>query len=112
MGREAYESLQLRSILKKHPLLLRRLQFGSLLLLHAAAGTLLEIAQVRVPNPIEGSVDGLLVFDSYGGPALAERVNKTESWRRLVLYRIVPPAQESSDESSIEPPRHSPSPLL
>ena len=38
-------------------------------------------AKVRVPNPIEGSVDGLLVFDSYGGPALAERVNKTESWR-------------------------------
>ena len=73
--------------------------------INAAAGTLLEIvAQVRVPNPIEGSVDGLLVFDSYGGPALAERVNKTESWRRLVLYRIVPPAQESSDESSIEPP--------
>ena len=73
--------------------------------IYAAAGTLLEIvAQVRVPNPIEGSVDGLLVFDSYGGPALAERVNKTESWRRLVLYRIVPPAQESSDESSIEPP--------
>lgn len=73
--------------------------------IYAAAGTLLEIvAQVRVPNPIEGSVDGLLVFDSYGGPALAERVNKTESWRRLVLYRIVPPAQESSGESSIEPP--------
>ncbi len=73
--------------------------------IYAAAGTLLEIvAQVRVPNPIEGSVDGLLVFDSYGGPALAERVNKTESWRRLVLYRIVPPAQENSDESSIEPP--------
>ena len=73
--------------------------------IYAAAGTLLEIvAQVRVPNPIEGSVDGLLVFDSYGGPALAERVNKTESWRRLVLYRIVPPAQESSDESSIGPP--------
>lgn len=60
----------------------------------APAGTLLEIvAKVWVPNPIQGSVDGLLVFDSYGGPALAERVNKTESWRRLVLYRIVPHAQ-------------------
>lgn len=73
--------------------------------INAAAGTLLEIvAQVRVPNPIKGSVDGLLVFDSYGGPALAERVNKTESWRRLVLYRIVPPAQESNDPLSIATP--------
>jgi hypothetical protein len=72
--------------------------------INAAAGTLLEIvAKVRVPNPIEGSVDGLLVFDSYGGPALAERVNKTESWRRLVLYRIVPPAQRSNDGLSVEP---------
>ena len=59
----------------------------------AAAGTLLEIsAQVWVPAAITGSVDGLLVFDSYGGPALAERVNQTGNWRRLVLYRMVPPA--------------------
>ncbi len=73
--------------------------------INAAAGTLLEIvAKVRVPNRIEGSVDGLLVFDSYGGPALAERVNKTESWRRLVLYRIVPPAQTSNDGSPDESP--------
>jgi hypothetical protein len=67
------------------------------------AGTLLEIvAKVWVPNPIQGSVDGLLVFDSYGGPALAERVNKTDSWRRLVLYRIVPPAQPQ--EATQSPP--------
>ena len=73
--------------------------------INAAAGTLLEIvAKVRVPNTIEGSVDGLLVFDSYGGPALAERVNKTESWRRLVLYRIVPPAQPGNDGSPGELP--------
>ena len=57
-----------------------------------------------MPNSIEGSVDGLLVFDSYGGPALAERVNKTESWRRLVLYRIVPPPQTSNDGTSGESP--------
>ena len=73
--------------------------------INAAAGTLLEIvAKVRVPNSIKGSVDGLLVFDSYGGPALAERVNKTENWRRLVLYRIVPPAQASNDGTSGESP--------
>lgn len=54
-------------------------------------GRLLEIqARVWVPRPIKGSVDGLLVFDSLGGPALAERVGVTSSWRRLVLYRIVP----------------------
>ncbi|MFM7290520.1 MAG: hypothetical protein ACKO6B_04725 [Planctomycetia bacterium] len=57
----------------------------------APAGRLLEIqARVWVPRPIKGSVDGLLVFDSLGGPALAERVGVTPSWRRLVLYRIVP----------------------
>jgi len=55
------------------------------------AGRLLEIqARVWVPKPIKGSVDGLLVFDSLGGPALAERVGMTPAWRRLVLYRIVP----------------------
>ena len=54
-------------------------------------GQLVEIsAQVRVEKPIVGSVDGLMVFDSLGGPALAERVGPTKTWRRLVLYRLVP----------------------
>ena len=67
--------------------------------IQAAAGTLMEIsAQVWVPESVQGSVDGLLVFDSYGGPALAERVNRTGNWRRLVLYRIVPPAIEPAAE--------------
>ena len=57
----------------------------------APTGKLLQIqARVWVPKPIKGSVDGLLVFDSLGGPALAERVGATGAWRRLVLYRIVP----------------------
>ncbi len=61
------------------------------------AGKLLEIeARVWVPQPVKGSVDGLLVFDSLGGPALAERVGQTPAWRRLVLYRIVP--QEAAGE--------------
>ena len=61
------------------------------------AGRLLEIqARVWVPRPIRGSVDGLLVFDSLGGPALAERVGMTPAWRRLVLYRIVP--ADAADE--------------
>jgi hypothetical protein len=58
----------------------------------APVGKLLEIsAQVWVPAAITGSVDGLMVFDSLGGPALAERVGATRDWRRLVLHRIVPP---------------------
>lgn len=59
--------------------------------LSAPPGKLIEIeAQVAVDAPIQGSVDGLLVFDSFGGPALAERVGQTKGWRRLVLYRMVP----------------------
>jgi len=59
--------------------------------LAAPAGKLLEIsARVWVPKPIQGSVDGLLVFDSLGGPALAERIGATRDWARLTLYRIVP----------------------
>ena len=58
---------------------------------HAPSGKLLQIeAQVWVQQPVKGSVDGLLVFDSLGGPALAERVGPAPQWRRLVLYRIVP----------------------
>ena len=55
------------------------------------SGKLLQIeARVWVPKPIRGSVDGLLVFDSLGGPALAERVAAAGGWRRLVLHRIAP----------------------
>lgn len=57
----------------------------------APPGKLVEIeARVSVPEAIKGSVDGLLVFDSIGGPALAERVGRTPAWKRLVLYRIMP----------------------
>jgi len=59
--------------------------------LAAPPGKLLEItAMVRVPAPLSGSVDGLFVFDSLGGPALGERVRTSSTWRRLVLHRIVP----------------------
>ena len=54
-------------------------------------GKLVQIeARVWVPRPVKGSVDGLVVFDSIGGPALAERVGPSPQWRRLVLYRVVP----------------------
>ncbi|HVC92718.1 MAG TPA: hypothetical protein VND64_03460, partial [Pirellulales bacterium] len=45
---------------------------------------------VRVPAPITGSHDGLLIIDSLGGDPLAERIEKTEGWREFTLYRVAP----------------------
>jgi hypothetical protein len=42
---------------------------------------------VRVPHPITASVEGLKVYDSCGGPALADRIRVTDGWREFVLYR-------------------------
>jgi len=55
----------------------------------AQRGELLAIhAFVRIPKPITGSVDGLLILDSIGGEALAERVGQTVGWRQITLYRV------------------------
>jgi hypothetical protein len=63
--------------------------------LEPPAGKLVQIsARVWVSQKIRGSVDGLLVFDSLGGPALAERVTVTRDWSHLTMYRIVPPEAE------------------
>jgi len=40
-----------------------------------------------VARPMVDSFDGLLVFDSLGGPAMAERIRKGASWQPFVLYR-------------------------
>lgn len=54
-------------------------------------GTFVEIRGfVRVPRPIIGSVDGLLIVDSLGGDALAERVGQTRGWQQFTLYRAAP----------------------
>jgi len=45
---------------------------------------------VNVPTPITGSVDGLMIFDSLGGEALAERIGRTTDWKEFALYRVVP----------------------
>lgn len=47
-----------------------------------------------VPQPIVGSHDGLLIFDSIGGPDLADRMRLTRGWRQFTIYRAVP---ESGD---------------
>ena len=44
----------------------------------------------RVPAPITGSADGLLVVDSLAGEALADRIGQTDGWRPFVLYRAAP----------------------
>jgi hypothetical protein len=43
-----------------------------------------------VPQPIVGSHDGLLIFDSIGGPDLADRMRLTRGWRQFTIYRAVP----------------------
>ena len=45
---------------------------------------------VNVPEAITGSVDGLMIFDSLGGEALADRVGHTTGWKEFALYRVVP----------------------
>jgi hypothetical protein len=42
---------------------------------------------VNVPASIVGNVDGLLIFDSLCGEALAERVPRTDGWRQFAMYR-------------------------
>lgn len=41
----------------------------------------------RIPSAITGSPDGLLIFDSAAGPALAERIRQTRGWQEFTLYR-------------------------
>ncbi len=42
------------------------------------------------PDPIQGSLDGLLIYDSLGGSDLAERVLIAPDWREFTLYRAAP----------------------
>jgi hypothetical protein len=55
------------------------------------AGQVLRIhGWARVPYPIQGSLDGLLIYDSLTGTALAERILETPDWREFTLYRAAP----------------------
>ena len=57
--------------------------------IQVAAGSLVRIeGWVHIPTPITGSVDGLIVFDSMTGEALAERIGETTGWQPFVLYRV------------------------
>lgn len=48
---------------------------------------------VKIPEELQGTVEGLVVADSYGGLPMALRLRKTEGWKRLELYRRVPPGR-------------------
>jgi hypothetical protein len=59
-------------------------------------GQLVRIhGHVRVPTAIAGSQDGLLIIDSLGGEALAERIGQTEDWKEFTLYRAATTGQVS-----------------
>jgi len=61
------------------------------------AGDLVRIrGWVRVPEPIAGSVDGLLIVDSLSGESLARRIQKTDDWQEFTLYRVAPQAGRMS----------------
>lgn len=44
---------------------------------------------IKINAPVVGSVDGVMINDSLGGRALAERIGSTKGWREFVLYRVV-----------------------
>jgi hypothetical protein len=49
---------------------------------------------VNVPRRLTASTDGLLIYDSIGGPDLGERVRLTQGWREFTLDRAVPQSGE------------------
>ncbi len=56
--------------------------------LHVEAGQWVRIhGWVNIPEPITGSLDGLLVIESLGREPLAERIGITSGWREFTLYR-------------------------
>ena len=56
--------------------------------LEVRSGDLLEITGVaRLSEPLVGSVDGLQITDSLGGPDLALRIHEAPSWQPFRLIR-------------------------
>jgi len=46
---------------------------------------------IRIPQPLESTVDGLMIFDSLGGEELALRFRHTSGeWHEFAFYRNVP----------------------
>ena len=56
--------------------------------IRATAGEVLEISGwIRVPQPITGSIEGLEIVDTLGGPELALRVRATNGWQPFRMVR-------------------------
>ncbi len=54
-------------------------------------GTLVRIsAWLRVPQEIQGSVDGVLFYDDASGEQLGLRISQQQQWKKYHLYRVVP----------------------
>ncbi|HEX4130756.1 MAG TPA: hypothetical protein VHZ24_11995 [Pirellulales bacterium] len=45
---------------------------------------------VFVPSAITASLDGLMIYDSQNGTALAERVGQADAWRQFTMVRAMP----------------------
>ena len=46
---------------------------------------------IKIPKNLESGVDGLMIYDSFGGEALALRfTKKTNDWQEFVFYRYAP----------------------
>ncbi len=55
------------------------------------AGDLVEITGVaRVPKPLLGTIDGLQIIDSLGGPDMALRISHAPSWQPFRIIRAAP----------------------
>ncbi|MCA9264577.1 MAG: hypothetical protein KDA60_12035 [Planctomycetales bacterium] len=50
--------------------------------------------KVKIPEPIRGSDDGLMIFDSIAGPALGARFVEATDWQSFELYRACPTTQK------------------
>jgi hypothetical protein len=45
---------------------------------------------VRVPQALRGVYAGLLIYDNFAGPTLADSIAHAPEWREFTLYRAVP----------------------
>jgi hypothetical protein len=55
------------------------------------SGQLIRIhGWVNVPEPISGSLDGLMILDSLTGAALAKRYGATSGWQEVEMIRLAP----------------------
>lgn len=70
--------------------------------IHVSAKTVIEITGwVRVVQPITGSIDGLEIVDSLGGPELGLRLTETSGWQPFQLIRGVPETGDFTLEFSL-----------